>query len=79
MTIHKSQGSEFPVVILPVFSGPPVLMTRNLLYTAITRAKDLVIVVGIERVLYYMVNNNREMLRYSGLADKLAKYNATDL
>ena len=55
MTIHKSQGSEFPVVILPVFSGPPVLMTRNLLYTAITRAKDLVIVVGIERVLYYMV------------------------
>lgn len=78
MTIHKSQGSEFPVVILPIFSGPPVLMTRNLLYTAITRAKDLVIVVGIEKVLYYMVSNDRETLRYSGLAEKLVKYNTVN-
>lgn len=71
ITIHKSQGSEFPVVILPIFSGPPVLMTRNLLYTAITRAKELVVIVGSEKVLYFMVDNNREMLRYSGLADKI--------
>ena len=73
ITIHKSQGSEFPVVILPIFPGPPVLMTRNLLYTAITRARDLVIVVGLEGTLYQMIDNNRETLRYSGLADKLQK------
>ncbi|NTV89044.1 MAG: ATP-binding domain-containing protein, partial [Clostridiales bacterium] len=71
VTIHKSQGSEFPVVILPVFSGPPVLMTRNLLYTAVTRARELVVVVGDEEVLYDMVDNGRESLRYTGLADKL--------
>ncbi|NSW90055.1 MAG: ATP-dependent RecD-like DNA helicase [Firmicutes bacterium] len=78
ITIHKSQGSEFPVVILPVFSGPPVLMTRNLLYTAITRARDLVIIVGMEKVLYNMVQNDRETLRYSGLGDKLAKCGKID-
>jgi len=72
ITIHKSQGSEFPVVILPVFPGPQVLLTRNLLYTAVTRARDLVILVGLENVLYEMVDNDRETLRYSGLADKLA-------
>jgi len=71
ITIHKSQGSEFPVVILPLFSGPPVLMTRNLLYTAVTRAKNLVILVGSERVLTEMIGNERETLRYSGLEDKL--------
>jgi len=52
VTIHKSQGSEFPVVILPVFPGPSVLMTRNLLYTAITRARELVILVGNKDCLY---------------------------
>mgnify|MGYP000850257705 CR=1 FL=1 len=71
ITIHKSQGSEFPVVILPIFPGPPVLMTRNLLYTAITRARDLVIVVGLESTLYHMVDNDKETLRYSGLANKI--------
>lgn len=73
ITIHKSQGSEFPVVILPLYPGPQVLMTRNLLYTAVTRAKDLVILVGLENVLYEMVNNERETLRYSGLAEKLKR------
>lgn len=73
ITIHKSQGSEFPVVIMPIYPGPPVLMTRNLLYTAITRARDLVIVVGMESTLYKMVDNARETLRYSGLADKLVR------
>ncbi|MDP4094773.1 MAG: ATP-dependent RecD-like DNA helicase, partial [Bacillota bacterium] len=71
ITIHKSQGSEFPVVIMPVFQGPQVLMTRNLLYTAITRAKKLVILVGNEYVLGGMVENQREMFRYSGLREKL--------
>lgn len=73
ITIHKSQGSEFPVVILPLFPGPQVLLTRNLLYTAITRARDMVILVGSENVLYEMINNNRETHRYSGLGEKLRK------
>lgn len=71
VTIHKSQGSEFPVVVMPVFSGPPVLMTRNLLYTAVTRARDLVVLVGEESTLSEMVANERETFRYSGLMDKL--------
>jgi len=73
VTIHKSQGSEFPVVVIPIFPGPKVLLTRNLLYTAITRAKELVILVGVERVLYEMIENDREAFRHSGLADKLRK------
>ena len=74
VTIHKSQGSEFPVVIIPVFSGPQVLMTRNLLYTAVTRARKMVVMVGDETFLHEMVNNKREALRYSGLSDKLRKF-----
>jgi exodeoxyribonuclease V alpha subunit len=73
VTIHKSQGSEFPVVIIPLFQGPQILLTRNLLYTAITRAKDLVILVGQDKVLFEMIENQRETLRYSGLSDKLRK------
>lgn len=74
ITIHKSQGSEFPVIIMPVISGPQVLMTRNILYTAVTRARDLVVLVGDERILEDMVLNEREMLRYSGLSDKLGDW-----
>lgn len=68
VTIHKSQGSEFPAVIVPLHQGPPVLMTRNLLYTAITRARELVILVGAEAVLSEMIANDREAMRFSGLA-----------
>lgn len=71
VTIHKSQGSEFPVVIVPIFPGPQVLMTRNLLYTAVTRARNLVILVGNRNYLDVMINNEREANRNSGLADKL--------
>lgn len=71
VTIHKSQGSEFPVVIVPIFPGPQVLMTRNLLYTAVTRAKNLVVLVGNRDYLDVMINNAREANRNSGLADKL--------
>jgi exodeoxyribonuclease V alpha subunit len=74
VTIHKSQGSEFPVVVMPVFPGPQVLMTRNLLYTAVTRARNMVVLVGDESFLYEMVANEREMLRYSGLSDKLKRF-----
>ena len=59
VTVHKSQGSEFPVVVMPVFPGPEVLMTRNLLYTAVTRAKEMVVLVGDEDVVLGMVGNKR--------------------
>ncbi|MEG0308641.1 MAG: ATP-dependent RecD-like DNA helicase [Clostridium sp.] len=67
VTIHKSQGSEFPVVIMPMFIGPPLLMNRNLLYTGITRAKKLVVLVGSSQAVEFMKDNNRSFERYSGL------------
>ncbi|EOU1558063.1 ATP-dependent RecD-like DNA helicase [Clostridium perfringens] len=67
ITIHKSQGSEFPVVIIPAYMGAPLLMNRNLLYTGITRAKEMVVVVGIPKALKYIVDNTRSMERYSSL------------
>ncbi|SHH69966.1 ATP-dependent DNA helicase, RecD/TraA family [Caloranaerobacter azorensis DSM 13643] len=73
ITIHKSQGSEFPVVVMPICWGPPMLLTRNLLYTAITRAKELVVLVGNKKFLYMMINNNRITKRYSGLNKRLHK------
>ncbi|MDY0256696.1 ATP-dependent RecD-like DNA helicase [Gudongella oleilytica] len=73
-TIHKSQGSEFPAVIIPVYSGPPMLLTRNLLYTAVTRAKDLVVLVGDKRYMHMMIRNNQIAKRYSSLNTKLRDY-----
>lgn len=73
-TIHKSQGSEFPVVIVPAFMGPPLLMNRNLLYTGITRAKQMVVLVGSIKAVNFMVNNNRSFERYSSL-----KWRITDV
>jgi exodeoxyribonuclease V alpha subunit len=70
VTVHKSQGSEFPVVVMPIFPGPPMLMTRNLLYTAITRAKSLVVLVGMESTLNQMIENEKETLRNTGLFEK---------
>jgi len=67
LTVHKSQGSEFKAVIMPMFSGPPQLYYRNLLYTAITRAKKLLVLVGRQEVIFEMVNNNQNIERYSGL------------
>ena len=66
-TVHKSQGSEFEAVILPLFSVPPLLSYRNLLYTAVTRAKTLLILVGQAQIVADMVHNNRKTKRYSGL------------
>ncbi len=66
-TVHKSQGNEFDCVVMPMFRGAPQLMYRNLLYTAVTRAKKLLILVGDEKALQYMVENNRRILRYTGL------------
>jgi exodeoxyribonuclease V alpha subunit len=73
ITIHKSQGSEYPAVVIPVFSGPRMLMTRNLIYTAVTRAKSCVCLVGMPEVFGYMVNNEMEQRRYSGLKDRICE------
>jgi exodeoxyribonuclease V alpha subunit len=74
VTIHKSQGSEFPVVIMPVFMGPPLLMNRNLFYTGITRAKEMVVLVGSLKAVKFMISNNRSFERYS-----LLKWRITDI
>ena len=71
ITIHKSQGSEYPAVVIPLFQGPRMLMNRNLLYTAVTRAKKCVTLVGNDEIFYTMVNNNSQLKRYSGLCDRL--------
>ncbi|MBR2721153.1 MAG: ATP-dependent RecD-like DNA helicase [Clostridia bacterium] len=67
VTVHKSQGSEYPIVILPLGNTPPMLLSRNLLYTAVTRAQSMVILVGRQEVLGAMVENNRPAMRYTGL------------
>ena len=66
-TVHKSQGNEFEAVIMPLLDGAPMLLYRNLLYTAVTRAKSLIIIVGSDTTIEKMVNNNRKNKRYSGL------------
>lgn len=71
VTIHKSQGSEYKAVIIPVHSGPPMLMTRNLIYTAVTRAKELVVLIGIPETLKKMIENDRDTGRYSALAERI--------
>ena len=73
VTVHKSQGSEFPLVVMPVTWFPPMLATRNLLYTAVTRGKQVVVLVGSRRRMEDMVDNNRIKLRYSGLRWRLEK------
>ena len=71
VTIHKSQGSEYPAVILPILDGPRLLFNRNLLYTAVTRAKSCVTIVGSDTMLQFMINNKSEQNRYSGLCDRI--------
>ena len=75
LSVHKSQGSEFPVVILPVVGGPPMLLTRNLFYTAMTRARSLVVLVGSEEIIRTMVQNDHVTRRYSSLALRLREWN----
>lgn len=73
VTIHKSQGSEYPAVVIPLLSGPRMLMNRNLLYTAVTRAKKCVTIVGDEQTFYEMIQNNSQQRRYSGLKDRIVE------
>ena len=74
ITVHKSQGSEYPVVIIPMYHCAPMLMARNLLYTAVTRAKNMVILVGRADIPRKMIENNRQILRYTVLKDKICDY-----
>ena len=71
ITIHKSQGSEYPAVVIPIWNGPQMLMTRNLIYTAVTRARSCVCLVGIPYVFQQMVDNEMEQKRYSGLRERI--------
>lgn len=72
ITVHKSQGSEYPIVIIPMYAAPPMLLTRNLLYTAVTRAQKMVVVVGRRDIVETMIANDRQTLRYTGLEKRLA-------
>lgn len=74
ITVHKSQGSEYPIVVLPLYDFPKKLQVRNLLYTAITRAQNLLIIVGRKEVVYRMVDNYKETVRFTDLADTIAEY-----
>lgn len=74
ITIHKSQGSEFPVGVMIITNGPPMLYTRNLLYTGVTRAKELLIILGKENLLSRMIDNIDTKKRNTGLKYKIEKY-----
>ena len=78
VTVHKSQGSEFDVVILTVFGGYDKLYYRNLLYTAVTRAKKLLIIIGTKRRVEFMIDNNRRTLRYTCLKNMLLEINSNE-
>ncbi|MBR3812213.1 MAG: ATP-dependent RecD-like DNA helicase [Agathobacter sp.] len=73
ITIHKSQGSEYPAVVIPLFQGPRMLLNRNLIYTAVTRARKCVTIVGDDEVFQTMVANTSQLKRYSGLLDRLTE------
>lgn len=78
VTIHKSQGSEYPAVILPLLSGPQMLLNRNLLYTAVTRARKCVTVLGSSRTLQEMIRNERQNSRYTSLKDRILEIQGTE-
>ena len=74
ITVHKSQGSEYKTVIIPAFHFSKRLLTRNLLYTAVTRAQQMVIIVGDEQAVNDMVDNDRHTLRYTSLREQLSDF-----
>ena len=79
MTIHKSQGSEYPVIILPLLTGPKMLMTRNLLYTAVTRARECVIILGKADVVNEMIDTDMVQKRYTSLKERINEYSQGDI
>ena len=78
VSVHKAQGSEYPVIVMPLFTQHYLMLQRNLLYTAITRARQLVVLVGTRRALAMAVKNNKPSERYSGLKERLDQRVATD-
>ena len=74
MTVHKSQGSEFPVVIMPIVGGPPLFLNRKLLYTAVTRAKKLLILIGNQYVFRQMIKSSESQNRQTALRDRIITY-----
>jgi exodeoxyribonuclease V alpha subunit len=73
ITIHKSQGSEYPAVVMPILGGPRMLLNRNLLYTGVTRAKNCVCILGSRQTLTEMVDNEQQLKRYTGLKDRITE------
>ena len=76
VTIHKSQGSEYPAVILPLLSGPKMLFNRNLLYTAVTRARKCVTILGSRDTIEDMIRNEKQNRRYTGLCERIREIEA---
>ena len=74
ITVHKSQGSEYPAVIIPLLQGPRLLYNRNLLYTAVTRAKKCLTIVGSDTVFQEMIQNKNEQERYTSLAERIREF-----
>jgi len=73
VTIHKAQGSEYPAVVMPLLGGPKMLMSRNILYTGVTRARDCVTILGSSETIYEMICNENEQKRFSGLAERICE------
>ena len=73
VSVHKSQGSEYPAIIMPIIISHYIMLQRNLLYTALTRAKKLAILVGEKKALFIAIKNNKAIKRYTKLAERLAK------
>lgn len=78
ITIHKSQGSEYPAVLIPLLTGPRMLMNRNLLYTAVTRARSCVTIVGSPQTFFSMIENVSEQARYSGFLQRILEVECID-
>ena len=74
ITVHKSQGSEYPAVIIPLLQGPRLLYNRNLLYTAVTRAKKCLTIIGSDTVFQEMIQNKNEQARYTSLAERIREF-----
>ena len=74
ITVHKSQGSEYPAVIIPLLPGPRLLYNRNLLYTAVTRAKKCLTIIGSDAVFQQMIQNRNEQARYTSLAERIQEF-----
>ena len=79
ITIHKAQGSEYPAVILPLLTGPRLLLNRNLLYTGVTRARKCVTILGSSRLVQEMINNARENRRYTSLNDRIREIQCEEM